>query len=479
MVALELEGSTMRGQLVAAEAHRRPAAREEGARPAAEGAIAHGFDLRAVTLTREDPVLRMQCATGINFNFTQPVHQPLCGTITPNAVSTPAGSTMSLSKLTASVHKGSSIAANGDITLDAGQDCGDLNVNADLTITNPDGSTTTCGTFTRPFQLRSHPTGITSTSNTNATVPADQYGSVFDHVLTSNDSKVASLANVGIGERFPNIPTPDAANHTIVAPTNPFGGTFKLHTATLTNDASNNWFATAAGGLNGTQDMVFTGRSGVNVQLHVASTSNPTPKFPLPATMDIEQDLHWFCPQEAAGARWTKFATVHHVRTLQQTKAGAVEFVTKVNNDPHTDAYTGHTAVTGVTMTPATVAPSPAGAGKKGGPVANTVAITTASVPSPAPSGTGYTFTIQGNKLGCTIARDPADQTAATVTVGTKTGTITIRATSTNRQFHEGTLTIATPAPAATPGAPGAPGAPGGGGGTPPANPPGGGGTTP
>lgn len=461
----------MRGQLVAAEGQRRPAAREETAGPATHGGIAQGFDLRAVTLTREDPVLRMQCATGINFNFTQPLHQPGCGTVTPNAVSTPAGSTMTLSKLTASVHKGSSIAANGDITLDAAQDCGDLNVNADLTISNPDGSTTTCGTFTRPFQLRSHPTGITSTRNTTAAVPADQYGSVFDHVFASNDSKVASLANVAIGERFPNIPTPDASDHKIVAPTNPFGGTFNLHTATLTNDASNNWFATSSGSLNGTQDRVFTGRAGVNVQLHVPSTSNPSPRFPLPATMDIEQDLHWFCPQAAAGSRWTKFVTVHHVRTLQQTKSGAVEFVTKANNDPHTDDYTGPTAVTGVTPTPATVAPSPAGAGTKGGPAPNTVQITTASVPSPAPSTARYTFAIQGNALGCTIKRDPADGTAATVTIGTKTGSITIRATSTNRQFHEGTLTIATPAPAAAPGAPG--------GGRPPASPPGGGGATP
>lgn len=460
----------MRGQLVAAEGQRRPAGQAEARQAPAPGGIARGFDLRAVTLSREEPVLRMQCATGITFNFTQPLHQPSCGTVTPNAVSVPPGSTLTLSKLTAAVHANSTIAANGDITLDAAQECGDLNVDANRTITHPDGSTTTCGTFTRPFQLRSHPTGITSTSNTNAAVPADQYGSVFDHVLISNDGKVASLENVGIGERFPNIPTPDAADHNIVAPTNPFGGTFKLHTATLTDDASNNWFATAAGGLNGTQDRVFTGRSGVNVQLHVASTSNPTPKFPLPATMDIAQDLHWFCPQAAAGARWTRFATVRHVRTLEQASSGAVEFVTKVNGSENRDAYTGHTAVTGVTATPATVAPSPAGAGKRGGPAPNTVDITTASVPSPAPSGTAYTFSIQGNALGCTIKRDPADTTAATVTIGTKTGTITIRAASTNRQFHEGSLTIATPTPAAAPPAPG--------GGTPPAGPPGGG-TTP
>jgi len=458
----------MRGQLVAAETTRKASGQGAQANAPQAAALTPRFDLSTVPLTHEDPVLRRSCPTGITFNFTDPLHQPLCGGLTPNAVSAPAGSTMSLTRGTVAVHAGSRIAANGDITLDAAQACGDLNARADRAITNPDGSTTSCE-FAQGFRLRSHPTGVASTSNSAAGVPANQYGAVFDHVFTSNDSKVASLETVGIGERFPNIPNPTAASHKIVAPTNPFGGTFTLNTSTLTDGATDNWFATASGGLNGTQDMVFTGRAGVNVQLHAVSTSNPTPKFPLPAKMDIEQHLHWFCPQAAAGARWTDFATVHHIRTLQEDGSGGLDFVTEVNGSTQTDAYdsTSAVAVIGVTPTPTTVAPSPAGAGTKGGPPRNTVAIATTSLPAQAPSGRSYTFTIQGNALGCTIKRDAADTTAATLSIGTKTGTITVRATSTNNQFHEATVTIAAPAPSPAPPAPGTPAPPAAPGGTP------------
>ena len=134
---------------------------------------------------------------------------------------------------------------------------------------------------------------------------------------------MSSLDNVAVGERFIGVPTPAAATHAIAGPTWPFGGTFTLDTATLKSDATDNWFLTSAGGLNGNQDNVDTERADINVGRFIRSASNPTPPQALPADMTLRQGLHWFCPQAAAASRWRMpgFVTVAHSRTLATARA--------------------------------------------------------------------------------------------------------------------------------------------------------------
>lgn len=358
-----------------------------------------------------------------------PAHVPDCGASPIRASSDVDCITWSLAPNPTAVDAGTTIAANGTITISDAQAAGTIRVVA----TGPSG----CTAF-RPLHLRSHPTGITSTRVVSAAGGSD-YGAAFDHVLTSNDGDVASLAGVAVGERFPGIPNPTAATHDLTAPLYPFGGTFTLHTATLEPDASNNWFVTSAGELGGNHDNVTIGRDGVNVGRFVASHSNPTPPQSLPAGFSINQNLRWFCAQRPAASRWRpSFATVAHDRRLKED-AGALKFVTTVNGVEHEDDYTGPTAVFGLTANPASVAksaPAPA--------TPSTVRVTARTLPTALPSGETLSFTIEGNDLGSAIAADPADDHAAILTVGTTAGTVTVQAadtTDTNRDRVQVTVT--------------------------------------
>lgn len=362
------------------------------------------------------------CPTAVNFNFTEPAHVPHCGGPALRATTDVTGATWSLTAGSAAVDPGSTIAGNGTITLAATQAAGDINARA------------TAGGcfFEQPFTIRSHPVGIASTSFVSASTTGN-YGGTFDHVFDSADGNVASLANVGVGERFTNVPNPAGAAHNITAPLNPFGGVFTLNTATLTPGATNNWFLTATGGLGGTLDSVTTGQANINVGRFVQSASNPTPPQGLPASMTLLQQLHWFCPQKPAANRWTGFVTVAHSRTLRNV-GGTIEFVTAVNGIDRPEPYVGPTAVSNLTATPARTprsASSPAGGGTA--PPPQTVAITVDTLPTVLPSGQTITWSIVGNALGCTIAQDPSDDHAAVLTIGTTAGTVTVETTDSTR----------------------------------------------
>jgi hypothetical protein len=199
------------------------------------------------------------CPTAVTFNFTQPAHAPHCGGPAVRATTNVTGVTWSLTAGTAAVDPASTITSNGTITLAATQAAGTINAEATASAPAAGGCS-----FTLPFTIASHPVGIASTSFV-AAAAAGNYGGTFDHVFDSADGNVASLHNVGVGERFTNVPNPAGATHNIVGPLNPFGGTFTLNTATLTPGATNNWFLTAAGGLGGTLDSVATGQANINV----------------------------------------------------------------------------------------------------------------------------------------------------------------------------------------------------------------------
>lgn len=316
-----------------------------------------------------------------------------------------------------------------DLTLGAAQTGGTLEVAA----TNSLG-----GGMTITYPLASHPTGITSTSVIGNPVAATDYGGVFDHEFTSNDGMAASLNNVAVGERFPNLPNPTTATHTF--PT-PFGD-FTLSTGTLPDAASagnGNWFLTNAGQLGGSHDNVTISKSQIDIGRHLVSDSNPTPANPLPAGFTVDQEFHWWCPHAAAGSRWTQFVPTTHERTLRMDASGTdAEFVAIVNGEENAIPYEGRTGVTNAVADTPTVAPSVAGG------TANTVQISADKFPSSR----GVHFSIRGAALGCTI-----NAATGVLTIGRQTGTVTVRVANANGgpNWDEVQVTIANPQPAPPP----------------------------
>ncbi len=368
---------------------------------------------------------------------TKIVHTPACGAQTITATVAPSGLTgvtWSLHDDGTTVDARSSIDSAGAITLGSAQTGGTIRIRA----TDSSG-----GSADIQLILSSHPTDIDSTTALGPPPDArNNYGGTFDHVFKSSDGKVESLERVGVGERFPNVPTPDAATHAIT--NTPFGnGTFTLTTATLTPDASNNWFLTKAGGLNGTHDRVSIGRAGIDVGQHIASTSNPKPANPLPAGFSVQQDLNWYCPAAAADKRWTKFKSIDHERRLRLDSSGDPEFVAIVNKVERTDTYTGTTGVQKATATPATIVKSPE---KE---KANTVQISATALPSTRK----LHFSLQGNANGCSI-----NSSTGLLTIGKTAGTVTARAANASggTNYDEVAIAVTDPPAPKTP-APGAP----------------------
>ena len=438
------------GEQVAFDAARYAPGSSEGSKLLAHE-LAHVVQQRAAEPGTVGQVFRSAASRGVGQGSgptsvslstgTQVVHTPPCGgqtitaTVAPSALS---GITWSLHDDGTKVDPGSSINQAGEITLGNAQTGGPILVRA----TAADGASADIQLI-----LHSHPTDISSTSAIGPPPDAKtNYGGTFDHVFKSNDGKVESLEGVAVGEHFPNVPTPDAATHAITG--TPFGnGNLTLTTATLTPGATNNWFLTRAGGLNGNHDRVSIERAGINVGEHIASTSNPKPAHPLPAGFSLQQDLHWYCPAAAADKRWTNFKSIDHVRQLRLDSGGEPEFVVSVNKTERTDAYSGTTGVQKISATPATITKSPA-KGK-----ANTVQISATALPSTRK----LHFSLQGNANGCSI-----NAQTGLLTIGKQAGAITVRAANASggSNYDELGVTITDPAAAKTPPAGGTPTSP-------------------
>lgn len=368
----------------------------------------------------EEAVSSPPAPSQVTFNIQQSIPVPPQGTRPLQASADVSGVTWSLHPGSTNVDPGTSIAANGTITIGAGQRPGTIEVRA----------TNSAGAYaSSDLRFCSIPTGISSTSLISDP-PTGEYGHVFDHVFTSSSGNVADLENLPVGEKFPNLPNPSAAVHVISAPTYPFGSSFTLNTATLTPNATNNWFLTSSGQLGGSHDTVSIGQTGIDVGRFVQSASNPAPTTQLPAGFTVDQQLHWYNPLQANAAnRWTSFVTVGHGRYLV-SQSGSLRFETTVNGvSDGGDVYTGNAAVYGLTATPASIPHSPSSPG--GGapsPQPATVALSASTLPSPLGSGQNIIWSIRGNALGCTITPNAADPRLATLTVGTAAGTVTVRA---------------------------------------------------
>ena len=311
------------------------------------------------------------------------------------------------------------------LSLGAGQKGGVLDIKAD----NNEGGQM------MPYRLASHPTAIASTSAIGDPTKTSLFGGVFDHVFKSNDGQTASLDQVGMGEKFPNLPTPDAATHTFETPF----GEFTLQTGTLPNTpAKGNWLLTSSGELGDDHDTVGIQKKMIDIGRHLKSDSNPTPANPIPVGFTVDQEFYWWCPHSAAGSRWTLAAKTTHERTLRMKKGGGAEFIAKVNGKENvmayddTDANVVKTGVTNAKAAPGSVAPSPAGS-------ANTVQITADLFPS----GRDVHFSITGAKLGCKI-----DAKTGTLTIGSSEGSVKVRVANVKDgpNWDEVDVTIATPA---------------------------------
>jgi hypothetical protein len=375
--------------------------------------------------------IQRQCPAGVTFNIgNHPAHVPSCGTQALTASAQPANIpnlAWSLQNDTVAVDANTTIAANGVITIAAAQNAGNIKARA----TRPAvGNNPSCwAEMTLP--IRSHPTGITSTRVVGPpSNPAQDYGAVFEHVFTSNDGNVASLENVAVGERFPNIPNPTGAQHNNIP--SPFGP-FSLNTATLTPNASNNWFLTSAGELGGTHDNVTFQKAGVNVGQFLLSTSNPNPPNALPVSFALDQDFHWYCRLSPAANRWTRFHGIQHERGLRQT-GGNVEFFTKANQVERAEPYTGQPGIINARAVPNRVTRSPAA-----GP-ANTVTVRSDTLPDPLPAGHGLLFSIQGAALGSNV-----NANTGVFTAGQAAGQVRVRvrdSVAANNNHDETTITI-------------------------------------
>jgi hypothetical protein len=285
------------------------------------------------------------------------------------------------------------------------------------------------------YLLASHPTSIDTTRAVGDPTDSSRYGGVFDHVFARASGGADAIEGVAVGERFPNLPDPDTASHTFDTPF----GEFTLRTGTLpdaASAASGNWFLINSAELGGDHDTVSIAKSMVDLGRHLPSDSNPNPTHPIPAGFTVDQDLHWWCPHAAAGSRWTQFDSTTHRRELRFDTAGTgVEFVAVVNGITRRMPYEGLTGVRHATASPSTVAPSPAGS------TPHTVQISAEHFPSSR----NLHFSIRGTPLGCTI-----DATTGVLTVGTQTGTVTVRAANARGgpNWDETEITIAVPTPA-------------------------------
>ena len=390
--------------------------------------LAHVVEQPASVRRQGTPPTPPAPPTVVNLNFSGAV--PAGQTYaTPLRASTDVPTvTWTIGAGTATKAAGTSIAANGTITLDPAQGAGTLVVRAD----NASGFATT------DMQVTSVPTGVSSTAfSSNLTNAATEYGAAFQNTFDSSDGTASSLAGVRVGERFPGAPAPTAATHAFSGARWPFGArdTFTLSTGTLANNAAGAWTLDASGQLGPVSggstlqqgDNISTAKTLINVGNHIQSSSNPAPIGPLPVTMTLDQDLYWFNPLAASGRRWTKFTTLAHSRTLRADGTN-VEFVTTLNGVENVETYEGSTAVFGLKASPASTPKSAAATGGAA-PAARTIALSVQSLPTSLRSGEILAWSFVGNALGCTVTPDTSDSKLATLTVGTSAGTVTVEVT--------------------------------------------------
>jgi hypothetical protein len=419
------------------------AASREGRRLMAHE-LTHTLQQGHDTIRRDDPPPVRPTQITFSFDPTKAIPVGAGGTAALTATTDGTPITWSMVAGTAAVAAGTAISATGTITLAADQSGGSLTVHAE----------NDAGTFERDISVAAVPTGIDSTAvSSDLNNAASHYGAAFQHTFTSAQGSENVLENLRIGEKFPTVPSPNAALHVISGANWPFGrglDRFELSTGTRNADGTGGWaldsagqFGPApAGGPDATGDNLSTAKILIKVGDHVQSASNASPRNRLPVTLTLDQEFHFFNPRATGAARWTRFTTTATSRTLRRSGSD-VQFVTTVNGEEHVQDYEGKAAVTNLTAspvnTPKSTAPPPAPPGGAAAPEGaapgvapaapppRTVSLSVETLPGTLPAGASLNWSFVGDALGCTLTEDPTDETRATMTVGTTAGTVTVQ----------------------------------------------------
>jgi hypothetical protein len=349
--------------------------------------------------------------TGVSVSpsrFTIPVESG----VSVKAKAAPAnatGVTWALKDGTAAV-TGSSIDAQGAITLGSAQPGGSLNAEA----TADDGSS-----FSQPFNVVEKPTTLASTTG----AASGTYSATFRHTFTGASGKGSGVDRANINEKFDSLSVDTDF------------GKFSLQANAA---GSRGWDLDGSGKMTG-DDNVSIGSAGIDANNFVKSASNPTPAKSLPAGFAMSQHLH-AKSFPSGNLDSAPFTSTDHVRNLED-RSGALKVVLKAGTKEVPIDYAGPAVYRNAKADKTTVEASPpkpaSGAWKR-----NEVQVSVTAEPASA----SVKYSIVGTALGCTV-----DGTGK-VLIGDTAGTITVRAGDGGKHYDEVSIQItARPAPAAAP----------------------------
>jgi hypothetical protein len=335
---------------------------------------------------------------------------PLESGVSVKAKADVADVTWALKAGTAAV-SGSSIAADGAISIGASQPGGTLEAEA-----TPTGGGTG---WAQPFNVVEKPTTRASSSGS----AAGTYEAKFRHTFTGASGTGSGVERANINEKFDSLSVDtDFGKFTLQANAAGSGG----------------WDLDASGKMKG-DDTVSIDKAMIDANKFVKTASNPTPAKALPAGFTMTQHLRAkSLPSGTLDA--AAFTDVDHVRTLKED-GGKLKVVLSAGKDVAID-YAGPAVYRGAKADKTTVeasAPKP----KTGTWKRNEVQVSVTAEPSSA----AVKYSITGTALGCSV------DSSGKVLIGDQAGTITVRAGDGGSHFDEVAITV-TARPAPTPAAP-------------------------
>lgn len=262
-----------------------------------------------------------------------------------------------------------------EIKVGKGQKVGDIKVLAQ-------GHGTANRTLNMP--IRSHPTGISSTTVIVKPPSSTDYLANFNHTFDSQVGNQGSLKGVHLIETFSSqakgvieeggkttdksftlktaTPKSGSAKSTSVQKS-PIGpGQFEFEHQRMDKDAlKTETFVLNAAGQFGSiteGDSLSTLHTAVDIQralLHAGRTNKV--KFPFKAAIEVTQNLHWYCRLDMKTQPWSKFVSLQHVRELVIEKPGknakvSIGVETKTSDFKLIHPYKGAHAVFNVEVEP-------------------------------------------------------------------------------------------------------------------------------
>jgi hypothetical protein len=335
--------------------------------------------------------------------FTVPVESGVSVKAKANA----SDATWALNAGTAAV-TGSSIAADGGITIGSSQPGGTLEAEA----TSADGTSS----FAQPFNVVEKPTTLASSSGS----ASGTYEAKFRHSFTGASGTGSGVERANINEKFDSLSVDtDFGKFTLQANAAGSGG----------------WDLDASGKMRG-DDNVSIEKGMIDANKFVKTASNPTPAKTLPVGFSMTQHLHAkSLPSGNLDA--APFTDTQHVRTLKED-GGALKVVLTAGTKDVAIDYAGPAVFRNAKADKTTVQasePKP----KTGTWKRNEVQVSVVAEPSSAKA----KFSITGAAFGCTV------DSSGKVLIGDQAGTITVRAGDGGSHYDEVSIAItARPAPA-------------------------------